>query len=315
MDGQAIDVKAFYDAGTNTLTYVVHDPASRDAVVIDPVLNYDAAASTTDTTSVDAVVRHVERHGLRVHTILETHAHADHLSGSQALKAHFPQARLAIGERITRVQEVFKAAFDLPDAFATDGRQFDRLLRDGESLQAGTLAVEAIATPGHTPACVSYRIGAELLFTGDALFMPDFGTGRCDFPAGSARDLYHSVHERLYALPDETRVFVGHDYQPGGRELRYETTIGESKRSNVQLPAARSEAEFVRFRTERDKTLSAPRLLFQSVQVNIDAGRLPPASGRNAVRYLKVPINLFRPGTDDAGLPTGPVLEEDVRSR
>lgn len=315
MDGQALDVRAFYDAATNTLTYVVHDPATRDAIVIDPVLNYDAAASTTQTESVDAVVRYVEQKGLRVHYILETHAHADHLSGSQALKAHFPQARLAIGAHITRVQEVFKEAFDLPDAFATDGRQFDRLLEDGEKLQAGTVTVEVLYTPGHTPACVSYRIGEELLFTGDALFMPDFGTGRCDFPAGSARDLYHSVHERLYALPDETRVFVGHDYQPGGRELRYETTIGESKRSNVQLPAERSEQAFVHFRTERDKTLSAPKLLFQSVQVNIDAGRLPPASERNAVRYLRVPINLFRPGTDDAGLPVGPVEEGEVRGR
>jgi glyoxylase-like metal-dependent hydrolase (beta-lactamase superfamily II) len=307
-----VDVKAFYDSGTNTLTYVVYDAASRDALVIDPVLNYDPAASTTDTRSVDEVVRFVEQQGLRVHYIMETHAHADHLSGSQALKRALPQARLAIGANITQVQEVFKTAFDLPDDFKTDGRQFDRLLHDGETLRAGTIAVEVLFTPGHTPACATYRIG-DMLFTGDALFMPDFGTGRCDFPAGSARDLYRSITGRLYGLPDDTRVFVGHDYQPGGRELRYETSIGESKRSNVQLPAGRSEEEFVRFRTERDKTLSAPKLLFQSVQVNIDAGRLPEASAHNEVRYLKVPINLFRPHTDEAGLPAGPITAETVK--
>jgi len=307
-----VDIKAFYDQATNTLTYVVFDPASRDAVVIDPVLNYDAAASTTDTKSVDEVVRFVEQNGLHVHYIMETHAHADHLSGSQALKKAFPQARLAIGANITKVQEVFKTAFDLPDEFQPDGHQFDRLLQDGETLQAGTVAVQVMFTPGHTPACATYRI-ADALFTGDALFMPDFGTGRCDFPAGSARDLYRSIKDKLYGLPDATRVFVGHDYQPGGRELRYETTIGESKRSNVQLPADRSEEEFVKFRTERDKTLSAPKLLFQSVQVNIDAGRLPQASDGNQVRYLKVPINLFRPQTDEAGLPVGDVTAEAVK--
>mgnify|MGYP001571119358 CR=1 FL=1 len=309
-----MDVKAFYDPGTNTLSYVVYDAAARDALVIDPVLNYDAAASTTETRSVDEVVGFVQQQGLRVHCILETHAHADHLSGSQALKKHFPAALLAIGAGITRVQQVFKEAFDLPASFETDGRQFDRLLNDGETLRAGTIAVEVIFTPGHTPACASYKIG-DLLFTGDALFMPDFGTGRCDFPAGSARELYRSITRRLYALPEDTRVFVGHDYQPGGRELRYETTIGESRRGNVQLPAGRSEEDFVKFRTERDKTLSAPKLLFQSVQVNIDAGRLPSASGRNQVRYLRVPVNLFRPHTDEAGLPTGPISEGQAKPR
>jgi glyoxylase-like metal-dependent hydrolase (beta-lactamase superfamily II) len=307
-----MDVKAFYDNFTNTLTYVVYDPASRDAVVIDPVLNYDPAASSTDTKSVDDVVRFVEQQGLRVHYIMETHAHADHLSGSQALKKAFPQAKLAIGANIVKVQQVFKEAFDLPEDFQPDGHQFDRLLHEGETLQAGTVAVQVLFTPGHTPACATYRVD-DMLFTGDALFMPDFGTGRCDFPAGSARDLYRSITGKLYSLPDSTRVFVGHDYQPGGRELRYETTIGESKRSNVQLPGSRSEADFVKFRTERDKTLSAPKLLFQSVQVNIDAGRLPDAS-RNEVRYLKVPINLFRPHTDEAGLPIGTVTEEALKS-
>jgi glyoxylase-like metal-dependent hydrolase (beta-lactamase superfamily II) len=307
-----MDVKAFYDNFTNTLTYVVYDPASRDAVVIDPVLNYDPAASSTDTKSVDDVVRFVEQQGLRVHYIMETHAHADHLSGSQALKKAFPQAKLAIGANIVKVQQVFKEAFDLPEDFQPDGHQFDRLLHEGETLQAGTVAVQVLFTPGHTPACATYRVD-DMLFTGDALFMPDFGTGRCDFPAGSARDLYRSITGKLYSLPDSTRVFVGHDYQPGGRELRYETTIGESKRSNVQLPGSRSEADFVKFRTERDKTLSAPKLLFQSVQVNIDAGRLPDAS-RNEVRYLKVPINLFRPQTDEAGLPIGTVTEEALKS-
>jgi glyoxylase-like metal-dependent hydrolase (beta-lactamase superfamily II) len=205
---------------------------------------------------------------------------------------------------------VFKEAFDLPEGFPTDGSQFDRLFRDGEQVQAGSLTFAVIFTPGHTPADVAYRIG-DAVFTGDALFMPDFGTGRCDFPAGSARDSYRSITGRLYTLPEETRVFVGHDYQPGGRPLAYGTTIGEEKRANVQLPAGRDEEAFVRFRSERDKTLGTPRLLFQSVQVNIAAGRLPQAAP-NQVRYLKVPINLFRPETGEDGRPSGEITAEPV---
>ncbi|MBI4082269.1 MAG: MBL fold metallo-hydrolase, partial [Candidatus Lambdaproteobacteria bacterium] len=220
-------------------------------------------------------------------------------SASQVLKERFPGARIAIGDGIAEVQRTFKALFDLPPEFPTDGSQFDRLLRDGEVLQAGALHVETIATPGHTPACVSYRL-ADAVFTGDALFMPDFGTGRCDFPDASAVELYRSVTRRLYTLAAETRVFVGHDYQPNGRALRYESTIGEQKRANVQLREGMSEADFVRFREARDATLNAPALLFPSVQVNIAAGRLPEPAP-NKTRYLKIPLNLFRPEARQGG--------------
>lgn len=281
-----MQIQPFFDPDTFTLTYVVFDLASRDAVVIDPVLDYDVLASRTSTKSLEQVAAFLRARELRVHYVLETHAHADHLSGSQWLKQHFG-AKLAIGARIVEVQETFKDALDLPD-LATDGRQFDRLLHDGEIVVAGTLRFEVIATPGHTPACVTYKI-EDALFTGDALFMHDYGTGRCDFPRGSADALYDSV-ARLYALPDATRVFPGHDYQPGGREVAWETTIGRSKRDNPQLSAATTKSEFVTMRTARDRTLKAPRLLYPSVQINIDAGRLPPkrANGR---RYLTTPIS------------------------
>ena len=292
-------IKPFYDPVTYTLTYVVWDPQTEDAIVIDPVLDYDALSSQTSTARADEVTAFVRAQGLRLRYILETHAHADHLSGSQLLKRRF-EAPIAIGEKITEVQKVFKNVFDLPESFATDGSQFDRLLRDGEVLEAGSLSIEVIATPGHTPACVTYRID-DVIFTGDALFTEDYGTGRCDFPAGSAEALYESVHEKLYHLPDETRVFVGHDYQPNGRELRWQTTIGESKRKNPQLRAETSREEFVAFRTARDETLAAPRLLYPSVQVNIDAGRLPAAHA-NGKRYLAIPLNPRRP-TDEAGNP------------
>lgn len=288
-----MEVKTFFDKRTFTLTYVVYDPQTRDAVVIDPVLDYEPASSKTWTESADAVIGFVAAERLRLHYIMETHAHADHLSGSQHIKKRHPDAKIAISEGITTVQQTFKQVFGLPEDFPTDGRQFDRLLKDGETVRAGSLAVDVIFTPGHTPACATYKID-DATFTGDALFMPDMGTGRCDFPAGSAVDLYRSVTERLYTLPDDTRVFVGHDYQPGGRPLAYESTIGESKQRNVQLRADTPQEEFVEFRTKRDKTLAAPRLLFQSVQVNIDAGALPQPSP-NEMRYLRIPINVFRP--------------------
>jgi glyoxylase-like metal-dependent hydrolase (beta-lactamase superfamily II) len=241
----------------------------------------------------------VREHRLNVHWVLETHAHADHLSSSQLLRREL-DAKVAIGERIKEVQETFKGIIDLPADFATDGSQFDMLLSDGEAFAAGALVIEVIATPGHTPACVTFKIG-DAIFTGDALFMEDYGTGRCDFPRDSADELYTSVHDKLYALPSETRVFVGHDYQPDGRTLRYETTIGVSKRSNIQLKAETSRETYVRFRKQRDATLAAPRLLFPSVQVNVDAGRLPAPSA-NGKRYLKIPLNVLRPA-DEVGLP------------
>ncbi len=289
-------VKELFDPATFTLTYVVYDPATRDAVVIDPVLDYDPLASQTSTSSVEAVSTFIASEKLRVHYVLETHAHADHLSSSQFLKRRF-DAKVAIGARITDVQKVFKDLFDLPD-LATDGSQFDRLLEDGEVVKAGSLELKVIATPGHTPACVTYQI-EDAIFTGDALFIEDYGTGRCDFPRGSASDLYTSVHGKLYSLPDATRVFVGHDYQPGGRKVRSVTTIGESKKSNIQLRTDTTKDEYVRFRTERDAKLEPPRLLFPSVQVNIDAGKLPPAHA-NGRRYLSIPFNLFHP-TDEVG--------------
>lgn len=281
-----MQIQPFFDPETFTLTYVVFDLATCDAVVIDPVLDYDVLASSTGTASLEKVASFARERELRVHYVLETHAHADHLSGSQWLKERLG-AKVAIGERIRDVQETFKRALDLSH-LATDGSQFDRLLVDGEVLEAGTLRIEVIATPGHTPACVTYRI-EDALFTGDALFMHDYGTGRCDFPRGSADDLYESITKRLYTLPDNLRVFPGHDYQPGGRELAWETSIGRSKRDNPQLNARTTKDEFVAMRVARDRTLKAPRLLYPSVQINVDAGHLPPphANGR---RYLTTPI-------------------------
>lgn len=291
-----MDIKTFYDERTYTLTFVVFDAASKDAVVIDPVLDYNPVGSKIWTESVDEVITFLQDNDLQLKMILETHAHADHLSGSQRLKETYPGAVLAIGAKIKVVQETFKTVFDLPEEFPTDGRQFDRLLEDNEEVEVGTIKFRTIYTPGHTPACATYQFG-DAIFTGDALFMPDQGTGRCDFPAGSAEDLYDSIVNRLYTLPDSTRVFVGHDYQPGGRELAYESTIGASKAENVQLPANRSKDEFIKFRNERDATLEAPKLLFQSVQVNVDAGKLPEPHD-NKMRYLKIPINVFRPAPE-----------------
>lgn len=283
-----LNIQEFYDPDTFTLTYVVTDEETKDAVIIDPVWDYDPAASKVSTHSADKVLEYVKKNELNVHYILETHAHADHISGAQILKQKIPNAKVGIGANITKVQEVFKGVFNLEEGFATDGSQFDLLLTEDEVLKAGTIEIKTIYTPGHTPACASYLI-EDAVFTGDALFMPDFGTGRCDFPAGSAEDLYVSVHDKLYNLPDETRVFVGHDYQPGGRELEFQTTIGESKQANIQLKAQTTRDEFIEFRTTRDKKLAAPRLLLPSVQVNIDAGKLPEAEG-NGTSYLKIPV-------------------------
>jgi len=294
-----MQTKTFFDNATYTLTYVVYDPETRDAVVIDPVLDYDILGSQTATTSFRELSSFVSQQKLKLHYVLETHAHADHISASQLLRQRYG-AKVAIGEKIATVQQTFKKVFDLPESFATDGSQFDQLLRDGDTLEAGSLNVEVIPTPGHTPACCTFKID-DALYVGDTMFMEDFGTGRCDFPAGSAAQLYDSITQRLFTLPDETRVFVGHDYQPGGRELRYETTIGSQKASNKQLRADTSREEFVKFRTERDASLKAPKLLFQSVQVNINAGRLPEVHA-NGIRYIHLPLNLFGP-TDDIGNP------------
>ena len=294
-----MELRPFFDPGTQTLTYLVWDPATRDALVIDPVLDFDPAASRTATKSVEAVGAAIMELGLTLHYVLETHLHADHISGSQWLRRRFG-AKIAIGERVREVQATFKGILGLPADFPVDGRQFDRLLKDGEVLEAGSLRVHVIPTPGHTPACVTYRI-EDTIFTGDALFVHDYGTGRCDFPNGSAAQLYDSI-KRLYELPETVRVCPAHDYQPGGRELVWHTTIGDSRRANVQLDATTRRDDFVKFRTDRDKTLAAPKLLYPSVRVNVDGGRLP-AVDDGGKRWLTVPLN---PGlaTDDDGTPT-----------
>jgi len=286
-------IEAFYDNSTGTLTYVVYDEVSKDAVVIDPVLDYEPQSSSTATICVDKILAFLRDRGLAPKMIAETHAHADHLSGAQFIKQAYPDAVVAIGKGITGSQQGFKKVFDLPESFPTDGSQFDRLLEDGETVRVGTLAFEVLATPGHTPGCSSYRFGRHV-FTGDALFMPDYGTGRCDFPGGSAADQFDSVTQRLYTLPGDTMTYVGHDYMPGGRELKYSATVDEQRENNVHVRTSTTQEEFVRNKQVADEKKSAPRLLFQSVQVNIAAGRLPEPN-ENSIRYLKIPINIFPP--------------------
>lgn len=285
-------VKEFYDKPTGTLSYIIYDPTSKDAVVLDPVWNYEQASSQLSLESVQALKNFLQKESLQLHYILETHAHADHISGAQKLKKLFPQAKVGIGKNITKVQKIFSEIYHLEN-FPCDGRQFDLLLEHNSVLRAGTLEIKVLNTPGHTPACVSYLVG-DAVFTGDVIFMPDYGTGRCDFPAGSASDLYTSVHQTLYALPDSTRLFTGHDYMPGNRELKFESTIGEEKKKNIHIKTETSKEEYVAFRTERDKDASAPRLLLPSIQLNINAGNLPSPEA-NGSRYLKIPISSKEP--------------------
>lgn len=285
-------IEPLFHEPTSTLTYVVFDEATRDAVVIDPVLDFDAASGKVSTEALEKLSRFIDERALRLHWVLETHVHADHLSGSDWLKSTY-QVKVAISERVTEVQRVFQGVFDL-STLRTDGSQFDRLLKDGEVLQAGSLSIEVRATPGHTPACTSFVIG-DAVFTGDALFLDDVGVGRCDFPKGDAAALYDSVTRQLWTLPDATRVYVGHDYPPAGkRAWQASTTIGESKRSNAQLNTSLTRQDFIDRRTARDRTLSAPRLLYPSVQVNVDAGRFP-AAGPQGQRFLKLPVQGLSP--------------------
>jgi glyoxylase-like metal-dependent hydrolase (beta-lactamase superfamily II) len=283
-----IQVKEFFDAKTFTLTYVVWDPQTLDAVVIDPVLDYDPGSSTTSKESFYSLMYFLESKAFKVHLILETHAHADHLTGSQLLKQAFPTAKVTINEQIRTVQMVFKDVFDLP-SLAVDGSQFDRLLKNGEVVQAGSLSFKVILTPGHTPACSSFLFEGAV-FTGDALFMPDSGVGRCDFPKGDASTLYESITQNLYTLPDHTKVYTGHDYQPNGRPVQCESTIGKEKAENIHLNAKTTKSEFVTFRTERDKKLAAPKLLLPAVQFNIAAGHYPKPHS-NGRSYLSIPIS------------------------
>ncbi len=275
-------VTPFFHAPTGTWTYVVADPASRIAAVIDPVLDYDWRSGRTGTKSGDAVAAHCVAEGLRVEWILETHAHADHLSSAPYLQSKLG-GRIAIGRGIRSVQSTFKKVFGLGSDFATDGSQFDVLLADGDRLVLGSVAGQVIAAPGHTSDSVAYLFG-DALFVGDTVFMPDGGSARCDFPGGDAAELYRTV-QRLYELPPETRVFVCHDYSPGGREPRCETTIGDQRAANIHVRDGVSEAEFVAMRRGRDATLDVPNLI-------IPSGRLPPPEA-DGVSYFKVPLNVL----------------------
>ena len=280
-------IRAFFDEATFTVSYLVWDPASKAAAVIDSVLNFDVKSGRTDTRSARAVLAAAEQEGLKIGWLLETHAHADHLSAAPFLK-QATGAPIVIGERIKDVQAVFKQVFNLGDLEA-DGRAFDRLVGDGDRLPLGALEIEVIATPGHTPACVAYKIG-DAVFVGDTMFMPDYGTARCDFPGGDARLLYRSIR-RLLALPPETRLFMCHDYKAPGRDVfAWETTVAEQREKNKHIHDGVSEEAFVAMRQARDKTLDVPALLLPSIQVNIRAGELP-APEANGVRYLKLPLN------------------------
>ncbi len=281
-------LKSFFDDKTFTLSYLVYDKHSKDALIIDPVLNYDYPSSVISFDSLNKVLNFIRDEDLNLHYVLETHVHADHLTAAAEIKKKKPQIKVAISQPITEVQSLFKEIYNFKN-FLTDGSQFDLLLSDGQTLKAGSLEVTTILTPGHTPACASFLIG-DNLFTGDALFMPDSGTGRCDFPAGSASKLYHSIQHKLYSLPPETKTFTGHDYQPNGRELRYQSTIAEQKQTNIQLKGDTTENEFIAFRESRDATLSAPKLLFPSIQINMNAGNMPKAE-ENGKAYLKIPLS------------------------
>ena len=281
-------VTYFFDPATYTYSYVVRDPASQACVIIDSVLDYDPASGRTNTASADNIIAFVREHKLTVEWLLETHVHADHLSAAPYLKQQLG-GQLAIGAQITIVQQVFGDIFNADAKFATDGSQFDRLLNEGDILSVGELSVQVMHTPGHTPACLSYVIG-DAVFVGDTLFMPDYGTARCDFPGGDARTLYASI-QRLFELPDNTRLFMCHDYKaPDRDEYCNETTVAAERQSNIHVREGISADEFVAMRTERDASLSMPTLILPSVQVNMRAGELPPAED-NGVRYLKIPLN------------------------
>jgi glyoxylase-like metal-dependent hydrolase (beta-lactamase superfamily II) len=282
------DVHAFFDEATNTITYVVADPQGKSCAVIDSVLDFDYASGRTDTRAADAVVDFITQRGMRLDWILETHVHADHLSAAPYLQERLG-GQLAIGENITVVQDTFGKVFNEGTRFRRDGSQFDRLFRDGDTFMLGQMRGEVLHTPGHTPACLTYVIG-DAAFVGDTLFMPDFGTARCDFPGGSAEVMYDSI-QRILSLPDTTRIFVGHDYKAPGREVyAWESTVGAQKALNRHIGAGRSREEFVAMRQARDATLAMPRLIIPSLQVNMRAGHMPEPEDNGAV-FLKVPIN------------------------
>lgn len=285
-----IQVEAFFDPETSTLTYLVLDASTGEGAVIDSVLDYDPKAGRTTTTSADRLIARVRERGATIPWILETHVHADHLSAAPWLKQQLG-GRVAMGRHITRVQEVFGTLFNAEPGFARDGRQFDQLFDDGETFRIGSLEARALHTPGHTPACMTYVVSdgsATVAFVGDTLFMPDYGTARCDFPGGDARTLYRSI-ARVLSLPPETTLYLCHDYQPGGRELKYASTVAEQRAGNIHVRDGIGEDAFVEMRQTRDATLSMPTLMFPSVQINMRAGELPPPED-NGKRYLKIPL-------------------------
>ena len=282
------DVTAFFDEATNTATYLLSDPKGSACAIVDSVLDFDYASGHTDTRSADAVIAHIRRAKLDLHWILETHVHADHLSAAPYIQGQLG-GKIGIGALITDVQATFGKVFNEGTEFQRDGSQFDRLFADGDSFHIGQMRCDVLHTPGHTPACMTYVIG-DAAFVGDTLFMPDFGTARCDFPGGSAAVMYASV-QRILALPDETRVFVCHDYKAPGRETyAWESTVGDQKRRNVHIGAGRSMEDFVALRQARDSSLGMPRLIIPSLQVNMRAGHMPKPAQDGKV-YLKVPIN------------------------
>jgi len=280
-------VQAFFDDATFTVSYVVSDPETRRAAIIDPVLDYDPSSGRTATTSLDRLIEYVQDTNLQVDWILETHVHADHLSGAPGIKAQIG-GRTAIGQDVTSVQSTFKELFNIAD-LATDGSQFDHLLSDGETFKIGEVDARVLATPGHTAACVTYVIG-DSAFVGDTLFMPDFGSARTDFPGGNAAQLYQSI-QKIYALPDDTRLFMCHDYKAPGRDVfAWETSVREQRDNNIHISEVVSESEFVALREGRDSELGMPKLILPSIQVNIRAGSLPVAES-NGISYLKIPLD------------------------
>ncbi|MCB2129258.1 MAG: MBL fold metallo-hydrolase [Rhodobacteraceae bacterium] len=282
------DVRGFFDDATNTITYVVKDPAGPSCAIVDSVLDFDYASGRTDTRSADAVIAHVRAEGLTVEWILESHVHADHLSAAPYIQKLLG-GKIGIGQKITVVQDTFGKIFNEGTEFQRDGSQFDRLFQEGDRFDIGGLEGHVLHTPGHTPACLTYVIG-DAAFVGDTLFMPDFGTARCDFPGGSAEALFASI-QKILSLPDDTRIFVGHDYKAPGRDTyAWETTVAEEKAKNVHVGAGRSEDEFVKMRNARDETLAMPRLIIPSLQINMRAGQMPPAEA-DGTSYLKVPVD------------------------
>lgn len=283
-------VASFFDHETNTISYVVRDPASRKCAVIDSVMDIDYASGRISYKSADLIIEYVRNNNLEVEWLIETHAHADHLSAAPYIQGKLG-GKIGIGEHITTVQKVFGKVFNEGTEFQRDGSQFDRLFKDGDTYAIGSMKAFVMHTPGHTPACTTHVIG-DAAFVGDTLFMPDGGTARADFPGGDARALYHSVRKVLETLPPQTRLFMCHDYAPGGREYRWETTVGEERTANIHVRDGTTEEEFVAVREARDKTLGMPRLIIPSLQVNIHAGHLPEpdASGK---RFLKVPIDVL----------------------